>query len=265
MTGLMPRRVLPILMYHRLGKPVGGDRSLWIDEETFVRQLGWLQENGYETLSVHDAVVLQASNRAPRNTVLITIDDAFSETLTVAAGALRDFAMRATVFVAAGLMGQEVELGSPNGEPESGSAGHIADRDQLIAWTEQGLDIGSHSMTHADLTRIQPEQILNEAGRSKELLEELLGVQIEDFCYPYAHHNSICRKLVARCGYRAAFAGEPPVRNLFAIPRMMVYPQDSLTRFRRKASGYYYWLSAWHRRISFRGMKDSAARETISE
>ena len=250
-------------MYHRLGKPTGGDRSLWIDEETFVRQLGWLQDNGYKTLSIGDAVALVTSNRAPRNKVLITIDDAFAETLTIAARTLIDFDMRATTFVAAGLMGQEVELRSPTGELESGSAGRIADRDQLASWAEHGMDIGSHSMTHADLTRLEPEQILDEAGRSKELMEESLGVSIEDFCYPYTHHNSICRKLIARCGYRAAFAGEPPARNLFAIPRMMVYPQDSLSRFRRKSSGYYYWLSAWHRRILFRGMKDSANKESI--
>ena len=37
--------------------------------------------------------------------------------------------------------------------------------------------------------------------------------------------------------------------DLFAIPRMMVYPHDSLSRFRRKISGYYYWISAWHRRF----------------
>ena len=105
-----------MLMYHRLGKPTGGDRSLWIGEETFVRQLGWLQDNGYKTLSIGDAVALVTSNRAPRNKVLITIDDAFAETLTIAARTLIDFDMRATTFVAAGLMGQEVELRSPTGE-----------------------------------------------------------------------------------------------------------------------------------------------------
>ena len=50
-------------------------------------------------------------------------------------------------------------------------------------------------------------------------------------------------------GYRAAYAGEPPSADIFAVPRMMVYPGDSEARFRRKVSGYYFWMSDLHQKL----------------
>ncbi len=37
--------------------------------------------------------------------------------------------------------------------------------------------------------------------------------------------------------------------GLIAVPRMMIYPGDDLGRFRRKVSGYYFWISAWHQKL----------------
>jgi peptidoglycan/xylan/chitin deacetylase (PgdA/CDA1 family) len=110
--------------------------------------------------------------------------------------------------------------------------------------------VGSHSLTHSDLTTISPETASVEAARSKQRLEEVLDHPVLDFCYPFAHHHAEARLAVAEAGYRAAYAGEPPTADLFAIPRMMVFPEDSERRFARKLSGYYYWISAWHGRLT---------------
>ena len=73
--------------------------------------------------------------------------------------------------------------------------------------------------------------------------------EILDFCYPFAHHDHASRRQVEAAGYRAAYAGEPPEEGLYSIPRMMVYPGDSAARFRRKVSGYYFWISALHQKL----------------
>ena len=253
MTGFFPTRVLPVLMYHRIGDADRDDASLFVSETNFKAQMRWLRDNGFETLSLDRAVELWTYNRTPRRSILITFDDAFAETLVVAARVLTEANMKATVFAPSGLLGQEVELRSPVGHSHSTSRGRIASGNDLKAWRDQGFDVGSHSSTHPDLTSETPARILIEAQDSKRSLEEILQSPVVDFCYPYTHHNAICRRLVERCGYRSAFAGEPPMHDLYAIPRMMIYPDDSISRFSRKASGYYYWASAWHQRLTAGG------------
>jgi peptidoglycan/xylan/chitin deacetylase (PgdA/CDA1 family) len=253
LTGFFPTRVLPVLMYHRIGDADRDDSFLYVSETAFKTQMRWLGDNGFETLSLDRAVELWTYNRSPSRSVLITFDDAFAETLAVAARVLTEANMRATVFAPAGLLGREVELRSPGQDSHSTSRGRIASGNELKAWRDQGFDVGSHSSTHPDLTSETPARILTEAQDSRRNLEEILQTPVVDFCYPYTHHNSICRRLVERCGYRSAFAGEPPTRDLYAIPRMMIYPHDSISRFSRKASGYYYWVSAWHQRLTFGG------------
>ena len=111
--------------------------------------------------------------------------------------------------------------------------------------------MGCHSLTHRPLPGLPAAELERETAEAKSVLESLLDRPVLDFCYPYARHDAAARRAVAGAGYRAAYAGEPPCDDLFALPRMMVYPDDGDARFRRKLSGYYHWLSAWHRRLAW--------------
>jgi peptidoglycan/xylan/chitin deacetylase (PgdA/CDA1 family) len=249
MKGWLPRRTLPVLMYHRLGSCPGGDPQLWVTEETFARHLQWIRNRGLRTLSLDQAYGCFRSESSSRKAVLITFDDAFAETLDRAAPLLQKYAMRSTVFVPAGLLGETVTLGSKEDSSEAASKGRIVDEEGLRKWVDRGQEVGSHSLTHKDLTDSSFETASSEAARSKERLEEILGQLILDFCYPFAHHDAAARRAVSAAGYRAAYAGEPPTADMFALPRMMVFPNDSEQRYARKLSGFYYWISAWHERL----------------
>lgn len=246
---LFPRIILPVLMYHRFGAPTGGDPKLWISTDRFAAQLRWLRRQGFRTLSLDETYAALARRSAPRRSVLLTIDDGFAEDLEIAADLLEKASARATVFVAAGLMGQQVDFSHPSGDDTNVSTGTLVDDNGLRRWTERGFDVGSHSLRHLDLTTCDPTTMERETAESKLRLEAALDREILDFCYPFAHHDRSARQAVEAAGYRAAYAGEPPVDDRFAIPRMMVYPDDSEARFRRKVSGYYFWISALHQKL----------------
>jgi len=246
---LFPRSILPVLMYHRFGTAIEGDPKLWISTDRFAAQLHWLRQQGFRTLSLDETYEALARRYAPRRAVLLTIDDGFAEDLEIAAELLEKAGARATVFVAAGLMGQQVDFHHPSGDETKVSTGSIVDADGLRRWTERGFDVGSHSLGHSDLTTCDLATVERETTGSKQRLEAALDREILDFCYPFAHHDRSARQAVEAAGYRAAYAGEPPVDDLFAIPRMMVYPDDSEARFRRKVSGYYFWISSLHQKL----------------
>lgn len=246
---LFPRSILPVLMYHRFAGPIDGDPNLWIAPDRFASQLEWLRVNGYRTLTLDEAFAALERRSVPRRAVLLTIDDGFAEDLEIAAELLERAACRATVFVAAGHIGQRVELHHPSADREKTSVGNIVDREGLRRWTERGFDVGSHSMNHLDLTTCDRQALVHEVTESRNKLETALDREILDFCYPFAHHDHSSRQEVKAAGYRAAYAGEPPEEGLFSVPRMMVYPGDSAARFRRKVSGYYFWFSALHKKL----------------
>jgi peptidoglycan/xylan/chitin deacetylase (PgdA/CDA1 family) len=237
-------------MYHRLGRCPGGDPQLWVTEQTFARHLQWIRQRGLRTLSLDEAYECFSSNSPAKDAVLITFDDAFAETLERAAPLLKELEMRSTVFVPAGLLGKRATLASQGGSYEIATEGPIVDEEGLMRWVDAGQEVGSHSLTHSDLTTVSPEAASVEAARSKQRLEEVLDHPVLDFCYPFAHHDAEARRAVSEAGYRAAYAGEPPTEDLFALPRMMVFPGDTEQRYARKLSGFYYWISAWHGRLT---------------
>lgn len=112
--------------------------------------------------------------------VALTFDDGYKEHLDVARH-LAKHGIKATFFVIAGLkeyMGKE--LLSPAEIKEIASLGH---------------EIGSHTMTHIDMTKAPQGVIVRELVESKRYLTELVGAEVTSFAYPYGPHNDLAAKL----------------------------------------------------------------------
>ncbi|MEZ5582013.1 MAG: polysaccharide deacetylase family protein [Candidatus Competibacteraceae bacterium] len=69
----------------------------------------------------------------------------------------------------------------------------------------QRVTFGSHSITHPRLSQLDPVRMRAEILVSKRYLQELLGEDIEYFCYPYGDYDERVRDTVQEAGYRAAF------------------------------------------------------------
>ena|GEM_PF-5280748 len=70
-----------------------------------------------------------------------------------------------------------------------------------IRWISERHEVGSHGMTHRDLTKLTFEELMYECGKSKESLEKLIGKPVNSFAYPYGFFNEKVRKVVMDCGY----------------------------------------------------------------
>ncbi|HKQ77331.1 MAG TPA: polysaccharide deacetylase family protein [Blastocatellia bacterium] len=67
-----------------------------------------------------------------------------------------------------------------------------------------GVEIGSHTLTHPILTNIGDARLQLELSDSKSRLEEILGHRVDLFCYPNGDNDERVRREVSRAGYRAA-------------------------------------------------------------
>jgi peptidoglycan/xylan/chitin deacetylase (PgdA/CDA1 family) len=139
--------------------------------------------------------------------VVISIDDGYLDTATLAAPVLDRFGYTATLFALSA--GHAV-----NGQVSDKS---LEDRPLIapaaLAELRGGaFEIGAHTRTHADLTAIPAAEAALEVGDSKRELERELGRPVTLFAYPFGRADAGVRELVRQAGFRAA-RGVTPGRN----------------------------------------------------
>ncbi len=80
------------------------------------------------------------------------------------------------------------------------------------------IEVASHSMTHARLTRLDSAACWREIHGSKVHLESMFGRPVVTFIYPYGSMDPRVRNMVRRAGYRLARAVRPGLPNIWADP-----------------------------------------------
>jgi peptidoglycan/xylan/chitin deacetylase (PgdA/CDA1 family) len=106
------------------------------------------------------------------------------------------------------------------------------------AWLAAGMDVGSHTRTHADLEKTMPEQAQDEISGSRQALEAQLGCEVRHFCYPYGRFSSEHSQMARAAGYVTAtttqrgrvHAGD----DAMALRRVLVAQATNLLQFGAK-------------------------------
>jgi hypothetical protein len=75
---------------------------------------------------------------------------------------------------------------------------------QIKQLHRMGMEVGSHTLTHPRLTRINNHDQKREIKESKMLLENLLNSEITSFCYPKGDFDNGIVSLVKSSGYLLA-------------------------------------------------------------
>jgi peptidoglycan/xylan/chitin deacetylase (PgdA/CDA1 family) len=227
---------VPIFMYHKIAPRPRRVRlkGLYVTPETFVRQMAELSENGFVSCSPAEACHNGTSN--PR--VALTFDDGFHNVFQNTLAPLAQYRWRALQFLVPHFVGKLNEWDLRDGEAPEQLMDAVAVRD----WLSAGHAIGSHSLTHARLTRLTLRDAREEIFGSKKKLEDDFGVPVEHFCYPYGDWNEAVRELVMEAGYRTActteFGVNTPSTPPLTLRRITVrHPTRTLRTLKRKLLG----------------------------
>jgi peptidoglycan/xylan/chitin deacetylase (PgdA/CDA1 family) len=230
---------IPILMYHKIGDPPAGSKlgSLWVSAKKFRKQMAYLSDEGWHPIVFKDLYAhWDKGAPLPPKPVLITFDDGYLNNYTEAFPILRDFGFRATLYVVVQTIGWDNRWHDPASET----------RIPMITWPQlkelqkAGWEIGSHTMNHPRLHKIELKEVARELEKSRAVIGEVLGEAPDSFAYPYGAGEEVPEivQAVKTAGYRTAVtvhAGKWTIEQMkerpFNLPRPFVRGDENLFDF----------------------------------
>jgi peptidoglycan/xylan/chitin deacetylase (PgdA/CDA1 family) len=206
-----------VLLYHRIGP---GPGEIELPAAAFECQLAHLAE--HERVRTLDAALGDGGG------VVVTFDDGTPDFHGRALPLLERYRVPAVLYLATGLVAEE------------GGDG--------LSWTQvrEALDtglvtIGAHTHGHVDLSRADEATSEAEMRRSKDLIEDRLGVACEHFAYPWAVGSAgadrAARRLFRTAALEAWRTNRRGRTDPYRLGRTPVLASDGRAFFRAKVRG----------------------------
>lgn len=232
---------IPILTYHHTEQapPKGFPmRSLWVTPSSFSTQMRWLARLGYRGLAMSELMPYLRGEKKGK-VVGITLDDGYQSNVSHALPILKQHGFSATCYVVSGRLGQHNEWDAALGMAKAA----LMSGEEMRAWVDEGMEVGSHTCSHADLNQLSLAQARHELLQSKSDLENLLQKPVTQFCYPYGHFSPEHEALVSQAGYEAATTTHRgracATDRMTALPRVPVVRSTYAVQFLLKVLTHY--------------------------
>jgi peptidoglycan/xylan/chitin deacetylase (PgdA/CDA1 family) len=213
---------IPILMYHYIrtvdesADPVGFRLS--VTPQRFAEQMDWLADNHYTPIRMDElADCLRAKTECPRKPIVLTFDDGYADAATEALPILKRYGFTATFYIIVDFVGKP---------------GFLSWK-QVRQLHTSGMEIGSHTLNHADLTGLSPQDAQHEIERSKMILEQRLDAPARSFSYPAGSYSGLHVGMVRRAGYTNAVTTSPLIgfKHMYTLSRRRVLGGEAIEGF----------------------------------
>lgn len=185
---------VPILVYHYVEfvrDPKDTIRkSLNIIPPIFEEQMVTLKNAGYNFITAAElGQYLDGKKQLPSRPIILTFDDGYGDFYTDVFPILKKYNIAATAYIISG------GLDHPN----------YMTTGQLKEIAESGLvEVGAHTVHHKNLKSIPADEAKSEIEKSREELENLLGIKVVSFAYPYGGFNDEVAHIVQKAGFTNA-------------------------------------------------------------
>lgn len=247
-----------VLMYHVIDEVGEDPHRLAVTPARFAEQMTWLARRGLRGVSMETLVAAARAGRE-RGLVGLTFDDGYLSVLRNALPVLLEHDFTATMFIISGRLG-----GSNDWDAGTGPVWPLMTAAQVAEVAGAGMEIGSHTATHARLRGVDDAMLAAETAGSRAALRELFGLPVLGFAYPYGRMDAAARQAVRDAGYDYACSVETPVSSLgiMALPRVTFYERDGAARMAAKKLFFRSYTAALgtRRELSYSPLAQRAKR-----
>jgi len=230
----VPRQVrVPILMYHYISvPPQDADiyrRDLSVTPDQFVQQMGWLERNGYQTITLYDLIyALNNGEPLPAKPVIITFDDGYADNYQNAFPILEAYDYNATFFILSDVTTRE-------------QPGYMT-WDMLQEMYAAGMNIEVHGREHLDMTGRGWEWLLYHLRGPQEIIESQLGYTPRFLAYPSGRYEDQVIWAAHETGYWGAvttqLGSQQDKETPYELKRLRVRGEMSLAAFAALITDY---------------------------
>jgi peptidoglycan/xylan/chitin deacetylase (PgdA/CDA1 family) len=206
-----------VLTYHSID---ASGSAVSVDPAVFEQHVGWLASGAVRVVPLGEILAAPAGEDA----VALTFDDALESFGTVAAPLLLEAGLPVTAFVVSDRVGGTNRWadGDAGAVPEFPLLGW----DRLRELAEAGVELGAHTRTHADLTRLDAAASREEMEGSVRRIEEATGRRPRSFAYPFGWYHDASVE-AARDLFDLACTAElrplEPGTDPFRVPRLDMF------------------------------------------
>lgn len=220
-TDILQNYQIPILMYHYVREfndpkdKIGTNLS--VSPTNFDKQMNWLKTNNYRTVNSNYLLNPVKLDFKP---IILTFDDGYRDMYTDAFPILIKYRFTGTFYIVSDYVNENNE--------------RYLNWDMVKEMSDAGMTIGSHTLTHIDLTKNSDVKINTEIAESKKIIGEKIGKDIEDFCYPSGKFNNSIANIVKNAGYQTATTVKTGAvtqkSDLFQLPRYRIENTTNLEK-----------------------------------
>lgn len=238
---------IPVIMYHRIIKEndVKGVHGIYVLEDVFDKQMKYLKDNGYQTITFEDIKNGEWRNRFNKGNkwIMLTFDDGYKDNYEVAFPILKKYGFKSTIYLLGEVKYNKWDVDNPKNPEEKFI---LMDDKEILEMQEYGIEFGGHTLTHPMLAKLDLEDARREIIESRKILNKKLGKEMNCFAYPYGNLNEEVKKIVKEVGYKFAVATDSGdisySKDLFQIRRIAIFPKNNMFNFKRKVSGKYNFI-----------------------
>ena len=223
-----------VLMYHMVREHIEGAKfnKLRVKPAEFEKQVAWMKAENFHFVTMYE--LQQNWDRHPEKTVAITFDDGYLDNLENAYPILEKYQAKATIYVVVDRHNRDWST-YKKAHHNSGELAREAklNDEQVKALANSDLvEIGSHTMTHANLAKLDNVACLAELAQSKQQLENLTAKSVTSFAYPFGIYSQRDVALVKQAGYSNAVTTEEGIDGLnldfMQLQRIKISGKDSM-------------------------------------
>lgn len=223
-----------VLMYHMVREHIDGAKfnKLRVKPEEFEKQVAWMKAEGFHFVTMHE--LQQNWGQHPKKTIAITFDDGYLDNLENAYPILEKYQAKATIYVVVDRHNRDWSTYKKAHHNSGELAREPKLNDEQVQYlADSGLvEIGSHTLTHANLDKRSDTECLVELRDSKNQLERLTQKSVTSFAYPFGIYSDRDVRLAKQVGYCNAVTTKEGIDGLspdfMQLQRIKISGKDSL-------------------------------------
>ncbi len=177
------------------------------------------------------SIAFSNQKKGDDRSIAIIFDDGLKSNL-LASEILTEYNLNATFFICSGtLTGESIT-------DVYGNKNYLS-REDIKVISERGFEIGSHSISHLDLTLLSESDLRNELTKSKEELENVINHPVTSLSFPYGIWNESVVDVAKEVGYKtfAVYNFGNKANQLDTFRATGVYPFDTIGDIEKKLNG----------------------------